>query len=230
MTEIPEHLLRRSRERRAALGGGEGSEPAATAGVSATAAAAAKTAEVPGGAPVPVPVEGGRAPAVRQGGGGGTGAVTQAPTGVEEPEAGLRLGPTRTKIPVWMMPVLAALPLWGIVYLGAFGSRDKAAANDPVTRGAGIFAANCSSCHGASGQGGVGPKLAGGEVLKTWPNVADHVNWVHTGGAPFVGKAYGAQGHTVPANNIMPAFGQAQGGSLTDAQIQDVVAYERAGL
>jgi len=231
VTEIPEHLLRRSRERRAALSGGdgEGGATAETATPTATAQAAATAADAPRAAS-PVPVEAGRAPAVRAGGGGGTGTLTDAAPMADEPDAKPRLGPTRARVPMWVMPVLAALPLWGVVYLGAFGSRQKVAANDPVTLGGAIFAANCSSCHGANGQGGVGPQLSNGMVLKTWPNVADHINWVHTGGAPFVGKTYGATNHAVPASNVMPAFGTDKGGALTDEQIRDVVAYERVGL
>jgi mono/diheme cytochrome c family protein len=129
------------------------------------------------------------------------------------------------------MPVLVALPVWAFIYLGAFGSRTNAAANDPVARGNIVFhTAGCSGCHGANGEGGVGPALAGGDAVRTFPNIADHISWVHTGGAPFIGKTYGAQGHTVSPNNVMPAFGQDHGGPLTDQQIQDVVAYERQGL
>ena len=215
MTEIPEHLLRRSKERRAALSG-EGGEQAATA------EAAEVTAESPRAT---APVVASTAPPVQAGGGGAVGPTAGAPAAILEPEAP-RLGPTRTKIPVWVMPLLAALPLWGIIYLGAFGPRQKASASDPVVLGGQVFAANCSSCHGANGEGGVGPKLSGGEVIKTWPKVADHVAWVHTGGTPFVGKTYGATNHPVPANNVMPAFG----GTLTDTQIAQVVCYERVSM
>ena len=213
MTEIPEHLLRRSRERRAALGGEGGSE-------ASTAEAAAVTAETPrAAAPVLAP------PPTQTGGAGGAVPTRSVPAAAPEPELP-RMGATRTKIPVWVMPVLAALPLWGIIYLGAFGPRQKASANDPVVLGGGIYAANCSSCHGSNGEGGVGPKLSGGEVVKTWPKTADHVSWVQTGGTPYVGKTYGATNHPVPANNIMPAFK----GTLTDDQIAQVVCYERVSM
>ena len=216
MTEIPEHLLRRSRERRAALGG-DGGEQAATA------EATAVTAETP---KATAAVVASSAPPATQAGGGG-GMEPAVGTSVTTPDAEApRIGPTRTKIPLWVMPLLAALPLWGIIYLGAFGNRNPAAANDPAVVGGQLFAANCSSCHGANGEGGVGPKLAGGEVVKTWPKVADHVSWVRTGGTPFIGKTYGAQGHTVPANNVMPAFA----GTLTDTQIAQVVCYERVSM
>jgi mono/diheme cytochrome c family protein len=210
VTEIPEHLLRRSKERRAALGGDAGAEGAATAEASETVAKAASP--VVASAPVAaVPASG-------------------APP-VEPPPPTPRLGPTRARIPLWIMPVLVGLPLWGIVYLGAFGSRVKANANDPVTLGGTLFAQNCSSCHGANGQGGVGPQLSAGLVVKNFPAIADHLKWVHTGGAPYVGKTVpGALGIPVPANNVMPAFGTANGGSLSDDQIAQIVCYERVSL
>jgi len=219
VSEIPEHLLRRSRERRAALEGGGGEQ-------TETAKAATVAADVPGSsAPVvasaPAPV------AQAAGGGGGAPAGrTPAPAG---PAAAPGFRPTRTKLPFWIMPVLVALPLWGFVYMGAFGNRTKNA-NDPATLGGAVFAANCAACHGAGGGGGVGPQLSGGQVIKTWPKVADHISWVHTGGAPYIGKTYGAQGHTVPASNVMPAFGLDKGGSLTNVQIEQVVCYERTAF
>jgi mono/diheme cytochrome c family protein len=226
VTEIPEHLLRRSKERRAALSGEGGAEPTTAEPESGTAQAAAVVTETPSaGAVVPA----GGAPETQAGGGAAGGRRTGVPT-VAEPAPAPRIGPTRGRIPIWIMPVLVALPLWGIVYLGAFGSRVKANANDPVTKGGTLFATSCSSCHGSNGEGGVGPQLNGGEVLKVWPNIKDHLSWVKTGGAPFVGKTIGAINIPVPPNNVMPAFGTAFGGALTDDQVAQVVCYERVAF
>jgi mono/diheme cytochrome c family protein len=220
VTEIPEHLLRRSKERRAALSGEGGAE--------ATEQAAATVAETPRASP---PVPAGSATPETQAGAGGGGPATGVPAVAATPAPAPRIGPTRPGVPIWIMPVLVALPLWGIIYLGAFGSRAKANSSDPVTVGGSLFLANCSSCHGAGGDGGVGPALSGGEVLRVWPKVADHVKWVQTGGAPYVGKTIGVnQKIPVPANNVMPAFSQANGGTLTDAQIAQVVCYERVAF
>jgi mono/diheme cytochrome c family protein len=215
VTEIPEHLLRRSRERRAALGGEEQG--------TATEEAAAVTAEAPKAAS-PVLAES-ATPETQAGGGAGRSPAGGRAGAVEVPQPP-RLAPTRVKTPLWIMPVLIALPLWGIVYLGAFGNRTKAAANDPVTLGGVVFTANCAVCHGSNGEGGVGPQLNGGEVLREWPKLADHISWVHTGGAPFVGKTIGALHIPVPGNSVMPAFA----GVLTDQQIADVVCYERVAF
>jgi mono/diheme cytochrome c family protein len=160
-------------------------------------------------------------------------AMAEAPAGggvaivEEEPAARVVKVPRRAKTPFWVMPVLVGLPIYAFIYFGAFGSRAAVNNNSPLIIGEGLFASSCATCHGANGEGGVGPQLNGGQVLKTWPNVADHISWVHTGGKPFIGKTYGAQGHTVTASNVMPAFGLKNGGTLTDDQIKDVVCYER---
>ena len=93
-----------------------------------------------------------------------------------------------------------------------------------------IYKQMCSRCHGAKGEGGVGPKLAGGEAKLTFPNQADHIAWVETGSGPHKGQPYGdpnrAGGQHVAKTGGMPPFK----GQLTDAQIQAVVTYERDGL
>jgi mono/diheme cytochrome c family protein len=125
------------------------------------------------------------------------------------------------------MGVLAVLPLWGFLYIGAFGTRPS---HEEVETGASVYANNCASCHGASGQGGAGPKLSGGEAVKTFPLIEDHVSWVNTGSGGFKGKTYGDPnregGAHGPASGGMPGFA----GKLTDEQIELVVAYERDEL
>jgi len=222
LTEIPEHLLRRSRERRAALGlsgGGEGGEEAAPAGE----AAAAPRAIPSGGAPsTEVAVAGGAAPP----------AVVEAPGPALPTYIAVPKGPHKTKIPLWVMPVLVAIPLWAFLFPGAFGNHTKATvSSDPLVVGNQVYhSAGCSGCHGANGEGGVGPALHGGQSVLTFPNIADQINWVKTGSAPFKGKKYGNPnrpgGQRGPATGVMPAFGN----TLTATQIQDVVTYERTKL
>jgi mono/diheme cytochrome c family protein len=122
-----------------------------------------------------------------------------------------------------MVAMLAILPIYAFIYYGAFGARHAAAANDPVAAGNAIFhTAGCSGCHGGNGEGAVGPALAG--VKKTFPALIDQINWVHTGSAPFAGKVYGNSGRV--ATGGMPGFAN----SLSDAQIADVVCYERVNF
>src|SRR5207302_1252647 len=125
--------------------------------------------------------------------------------------------------------VLVALPLWSILYIGAFGSHKKIVAETPEQVGARVFAtAGCSGCHGGRGEGGVGPQLAGGNAKLTFPNEADQIAWVETGSQTKpVGFAYGDPnrpgGQHVVKVAGMPAFK----GKLSDAEIAAVVAYER---
>jgi mono/diheme cytochrome c family protein len=128
---------------------------------------------------------------------------------------------------MWVMPVLVALPFWGLLYFGAFGTRHTEAVVAPD--GAAVYKANCSSCHGGAGEGGVGPALADGDAAITFPDEADHISWVKTGSGPFTGKVYGdpdREGGARVAKGIMPAFA----GTLSDAEIQAVVTYEREQL
>lgn len=213
MTEIPEHLLRRSRERRAALGlggdadrGDEGSEGSAAPAKTEAAAAPAK----PAAAAVPAVPE----------------IVDQPPPYIAPPQ-----GPHKLKVPLWVMPVLISIPLWAFLYPGAFSNHKKAVVSDPATIGAGVYrSAGCSTCHGAGGEGGVGPPLHAGASVKTFPNVADQVEWVRSGSTGKVGQLYGdpnrAGGQAGPAKGDMPGFA----GSLSAAQISDVVLYERTKL
>lgn len=221
MTEIPEHLLRRSRERRAALGlsggdesgggdSGGGSAPADAGAAETKPARTTSSGVAPAAAPTPAIAE----------------QPAETPSYIAVPR-----GPHKTKVPLWVMPVLVAIPLWAFLFPGAFGSHKKAVTNDPLTIGSQVYhSAGCSGCHGAAGEGGAGPALHGGQAVLTFPNVADQINWVKTGSAPFTGQLYGSPtrpgGQRGPAKGGMPAFGS----TLTQQQIEDVVAYERQRL
>ena len=218
MTEVPEYLLERSRARRAALGLATGDAPAPAAGDSEASAAPATT-------PAPAPAAGAAAPAA-----GGTPApapstATQTlPTYIPEP------GP-RSGIPVWMMPVILILPLWAIVYIGAFGEQEATGPLTPLELGAQVFtSAGCGGCHGARGQGGVGPKLAQGDTKLTFPDEQAHVDFVKQGSGAIRGQPYGDAGRPggqrTAASGGMPAFGT----QLSDEEIRAVVLYERDGL
>jgi cytochrome c oxidase subunit 2 len=76
------------------------------------------------------------------------------------------------------------------------------------TPGGQTYSANCARCHGAHGEGNIGPQLAGGVVVKDFPNAADQVAVVTNG------------------RGGMPAFGH----TLSAAQIRQVVDFTRTGL
>ncbi len=203
MTDIPEHLLARSRERRAALGLG---------GDDAGGAAPTPAAGAASGGP-------NATPAVR------AAAAVAVPEVIEPPKpepSYVIAAKARPKVPIFVAPVLAALPVFAFIYWGAI--TPKPVAEDPVLAlGASVYAANCASCHGAEGGGGVGRPL--NEVVKTFPAAADHIAWVKNGNVNLAqGAPYGV-GRAARSNNygIMPAFG----GSLTEEEIAAVVHYER---
>jgi mono/diheme cytochrome c family protein len=82
----------------------------------------------------------------------------------------------------------------------------------------------CAGCHGANGEGGVGPAL--GTVLSVFSSCADHIDWVTraTGGFQEEGiDTYGDLAKPVGGGGFMPAFDT----SNTAEEIASVVAFER---
>jgi mono/diheme cytochrome c family protein len=222
VTEIPEHLLRRSRERRTALGG-ESAEGGADEGSAASPAPAAPAASGPSTAvepasASPAPAADAPVPAI----------IDEAPSPIVLADQGAR----RSRVPIWAAPVLVLLPFWAILYAGAFGDRTSHAPVDPLVLGQQIYTGKgCSGCHGGAGEGGVGPELRNGAAKLTFPNVDDQITWVKEGSqSKAKGQAYGdpnrpgGQHHVVSQG--MPAFA----GTLTDAEIAAVVQYEREKL
>lgn len=211
MSEIPEHLLRRSKERRAALSGEQvatSSEGSSSEGATASGAASA-----------PVAASSGETPAASS--------KEAAPPPPLPPyvQASLR----RPRIPRWALPVLVMLPVWGYIYIGALKPAEVVIELEPeLALGQQIFASKCSSCHGANGQGSAqGRKLEGGEVLLTFPDKQQHIDWVANGSTPK-GTPYGDPnrpgGQRLSQSlGIMPAFKS----SLSAEEISAVVRYER---
>lgn len=217
MTEVPEHLLKRSRDRRAALGlgGGEGDASAAdsaparadvepASGASAATAAAAPAAVAPAEVEVKPP---------------------------EPPPPYVEAALRRKRIPFWAMPVVGILPIWVILYAGSLSPADTGEATQ-LDLGAEVFALNCASCHGAGGGGGVGRQLSAGEVLKTFPNLADQLQFVAAGtqglgtGTPYGDPAREGGQHAAGSFGNMPAFGE----TLSPDELLAVVRHERETL
>lgn len=182
---------------------------------------------------MPAVSEAAAAPAAAAGSAPAPAAPAAAPAPVEEPVHPSYLAAeeiNRTRVPMWVMPVLVLLPFWGFLYLGAFGERQEKKVLDPLVLGQQVYRAQgCSSCHGATGEGGTGPALAGGESALTFPEEADHEEWIKTGSGPMKGQPYGDPdregGQRGPAQGIMPGYP-----TLSDEEIKAVVAYEREKL
>jgi len=138
----------------------------------------------------------------------------------------------RKKIPFWAFATLSTLPLWAFMYVRALTPTSERIPG-PLGDGAQIYA-GCSSCHGTSGEGGVGYQFSQGEVLKTFPHIEDQLRWVYNGsdnyataGVQIYGNPQRPGGaHVTKAKGVMPA----QAGQLTDAQILAVVCHERFTL
>ena len=71
-----------------------------------------------------------------------------------------------------------------------------------------IFIGRCAQCHGTSGGGSAGPKLADGAVTETYPDIDDQIEVVTTG------------------RDRMPSFSE----TLSGAEIEAVVRYTREVL
>ena len=215
MTEIPEHLLKRSRERRAALGLEGGEAPA-----SAPAEGQAEAAEPEAGAEAPVPAAAAATPAPAAAPGA---AVEEARAAPPKPEpAYIQAARRRKRIPYWAMPVLAALPIWGYVYVRTL-EPPPTGESDPLVLGTELFGSDCASCHGASGQGVSAPAFVDGAVVETWPDWRDHVMWVKLGTDGWPSSTYGATEKPVGGGGTMPSFG----GTFDDQQIAQIVLHER---
>lgn len=202
MTEVPEHLLARSRARREAAGlatpSEEGATPAPSAGTDVEPAASAAVA-TPAAAAAPPP----------------------PPPPKPDPPY-IQAYKNRKKIPAWAMPALAILPVWAFVYANTLET-PPAAATGPLANGAKIYN-NCASCHGGSGGGGTGPGFTDGALAATFPNFKDQIRWVSLGSADWPGDTYGA--NNTPKRGGMPGWAA----QLTPLEIAEVVRYEREVL
>lgn len=131
--------------------------------------------------------------------------------------------PARRRVPPWVLPILATLPLWAVLYAGSFGDR-ASAEQSPVQLGERIYrSSGCSGCHRSNGQGSATvPALK--STHKTFPEFSAHVQWVEEGSLTKKGDAYGEEGRV--ATGGMPGFGQ----QLSVEEIAAVVCYERVTL
>jgi hypothetical protein len=209
LTEIPEHLLQRTRSRRSALGLGGGDDGAAADAGGGSAPAAAG-----GGAVAAAPA--GKVPTAD------FATSAKSRPAAKAPAPHVVAATTRGRIPIWAMPMLAFLPVWAVLYVGTLSEADLGGMT-ALELGSEVYGAQgCAGCHGAGGGGGAGPAFTNGAVLTTFPDPADHIRWVQLGAKGWkteFGPTYGAQGK--PAQN-MPSFD-----SLEMPELLSVVRHER---
>ena len=208
MTEIPEHLLKRSQARRGAAGDAPAAPASTAPAVPAAAAPVAKAAKAE---------------------------VAAAP--VAKPDIPVVAAyKARKKIPVWAMVTLSILPVWTFMYVIALRP-EAAKASGPLAIGTSVYA-NCGSCHGAGGEGvGSAYAFVNGSVVKSFPHIEDQLRWVKLGSAAYIAAGVQIAGdpnreggpHIAGASGgVMPAAGAGLG--LTDSQILAVVCHERYDL
>ncbi len=222
VTEIPEHLLKRSRERRSAVGKGGDDDSGASSDATATPNVPATTAA----ASTP-------APAAPSGPPARTAAPTPAAPPAPKPDpVYVQAAKQRRRIPFWAMATLSLLPLWAFMYVRAV-TEPPEVVEGPLGVGAEIYS-SCASCHGAAGGGGVGYPFSGGSVLETFPHIEDQVRYVYYGtegynaaGVEIYGNPDREGGPHITGNlGLMPAFG----GQLTQYEIVSVICHERYTL
>lgn len=129
------------------------------------------------------------------------------------------------------MPVVVALPLWAWAFAGTMQQPDR---EDPLlTEAAALFTEKgCAGCHGATGGGGTGYQLNGGEALATFPNVIDQMVHVARGSDAIRGTVYGdpnREGGARVAGDLGQMPSQADAG-LTQLELELVVFHERTVL
>jgi mono/diheme cytochrome c family protein len=156
-------------------------------------------------------------------------AVTEAPEHIVD-----RLK-ARQRVPVWTMPVVAGLPLWGLLYFQAVKA-PPVRLTGPVAQGSVLYA-KCASCHGTDGGGNAGYKFVDNSVWLTFPTIEQQIRFVYNGTAGFRGLPYGAAdrpggfrvGGARKAGD-MPPWGSTKPGGLSDGELVAVICHERHTL
>lgn len=206
MTEIPEHLLKRSKERRE----GGSSESAAASSTPATTAAAPAAA----------------APKAE---------VAPKVVAAKPDPAYVAAAKNRKKIPFWAMATLSLLPVWAFLYFLAMKPEAKTV-EGPLALGATTFAAcsSCHGADGSGGAGRPlyqGEVLKTFPKIEDMLNfVYTGSQAFANAGIPVYGDPNREGGAHAPLSyngGPMPAQGAEAGGGLTDAEILAVVCHER---
>tara|TARA_B100001996_G_scaffold299823_1_gene240285 strand:+ start:443 stop:1219 length:777 start_codon:yes stop_codon:yes gene_type:complete len=222
VTEVPEYLFERSRQRRIALGLLEDDGSGSTVVSDSADGDGSQVTSGPSNADVIAAAK--------------ADAKLEQITDTDVDPQWVIAANTRTKIPMWVLPVMFFLPLWAFVYV-----KMTEPPPEPVTaisEGAATYAAQCASCHGGDGAGsdggGVGRPLYNGEVLLTFPKLdADLILWLTVGSEGIgIGNPYGATDRPGGAHISgetganMPGFG----GTLSEYKIYSVARYIREVL
>ncbi len=210
MTEIPEHLLKRSKAAKG-KGGDDDAAPAAAASSSVTPA---KADPVPSGPPAIAAA----AAAIPK---------DSEPEPAKPESEAVQRARKRNRIPMWALVLVFFLPIWAISFAGTM---QLPPTEDLLFIDAAEAFSTCASCHGASGGGGVGYQLSGGSVLETFPDPIDQMVHVARGSTAINGEAYGAE--RADGQRVAGTLGNmpAHAGTYSLLELELVVFHERAIL
>ncbi|MGH1502553.1 MAG: hypothetical protein ACRBI6_03300 [Acidimicrobiales bacterium] len=215
MTEIPEHLLSRSKQAKAKATGQPLEETSSSSAVTPAADSSAPASAGP-------PALAAAAAAI----------PADKPAPAEPPKpAFIQAAEKRKKTPMWALPLVILVPLFAISYAGTMQQPEV---EDPLLTGAAeVYSATggCAGCHGAGGGGGVGYALADGSVLETFPEPIDQMVHIARGSGAIAGEEYGGErsgGVRVAgaSGGQMPGFEE----TLSLHELEVVVFHERAIL
>ncbi len=216
MTEIPEHLLKRSRAAKGKSDPDEGGGEAPSAAVESTAAAAPAPSGPPAMAAAAAAISPDPEPA----------AAPPEPHYIQAANA-------RKKLPLWAFLLVGALPLWAISFAGTMQQPEVEDVLFIDAELAYTQTGGCAGCHGAAGGGGTGYAFTDGEVLASFPQVIDQMAHVARGSTAIDGQQYGDPNRPGGARvsgargaGAMPA----QLNVLTLNELEMVIFHERAVL
>ena len=215
MTEIPEHLLKRSKARKG--GAADDSGPVASGAVEAAGSGAAP----PSAGPASLVAAAAAIPADK-------------PAAARPPDpAYIVAAKARKKMPLWAMGLVACVPLWALSYAGTMQQPEVEdllyidAAEVYVATG------GCAGCHGAAGGGAQGYAFTAGEIIASFPDPVDQMVHVARGSAAIAGEPYGSPDRPggqriagAKGSGAMP--GQATG--LTQLVLELAIFHERIVL
>lgn len=208
VTEIPEHLLNRSKARRAEASGAAPTENAPAVAAPSAAPAATTKAEAP------------------------------APKAAAPDPAYVVAAKTRRKIPFWAMSGLALLPVWAGLYLISITPSEKVVEGPMSIGAATYGScAGCHGAAGAGGAGRAlyqGEVLKTFPHIEDMINfVYTGSQQYVAAGLKVYGDPNREGGAHAPLSyngNPMPMQGEKAGGGLSEAQILGVVCHERYAL
>ena len=216
MSEIPEHLLKRSKQAKAAKLGGEA--PTETDSSTTAVTPSAGASAVQSSAPAEVVIPTADLPYLEP----------EPETNQEEPEY-ITAAKSRKKIPMWALPAVAGLPIWAWGFAGTIQEPER---EDPLFIEAAAWYSDkgCSGCHGANGGGGLGYAFTGGSIVETFPEPIDHIVHVARGSADISGQEYG--GERSDGRRVSGSRGNMPGQleNLSLEELEAIVFHERAVL